>query len=212
MSINDPIIPPVLIYDKHVLKVLVALAFGYAVFTGFILLPLFADTALFVIIPAFLAAIFSSFAGKKMDMQGGRIITCIGALMMVLASILMLITGMSQISFLFFLGLITLGVAFGTFQGPASGRVIVVSPKEWYALASVFMSMSIYLGASVGTALFSAFDLYYIHGGCVVSFPWEWDAPGWTWGWTAVCIVCIIVSIIALYNEWVVPDDTMHSH
>ena len=214
MSRSDPIIPLAIIYDKHVLKVLVALVAGCAVFTGFIfLLPFYMDiihgmspaiAGLCLFLPALFAAIISPFAGKVMDMRGGRIVTSIGALMIVLASILMLLSGMNDIFLLFFLSLITLGIAVGVFQGPASGRVIAVSPKEWYALASAFMSMSIYFGASLGTALFSGILSFYydMTSGNSVEF---------LGGWTAVCIVSIIVSIIALYNEWLVPDKAMHN-
>jgi len=214
MTTNDPIIPMALVYDRDVQKVLVALCAGYAIFTGFIfILPFYmeivrdmspATVGLYLFLPALLAAIISPFAGKTMDRRGGRIVTSIGALMIVLASLLMLASGMSDIFFLFFLSLITLGVAVGIFQGPASGRVIAVSPKEWYALASAFVSMAIYFGASVGTALFSG----------VLSFYYDMASGNnveFLWGWTAVCIVSIVVGIIALYSEWVVPDDTVHN-
>jgi DHA2 family metal-tetracycline-proton antiporter-like MFS transporter len=214
MSASDPIIPLVLIYDKHVLKVLVALCSGLVVFTGFIfLLPFYmeiiygmspATVGMYLFLPALLAAIISPFAGKAMDMRGGRIVTSIGAFIIVLASILMLVSGMSDTFFLFFLSLIALGVATGVFQGPASGRVITLSPKEWHALASAFMSMCIYFGASLVTALFSGILSFYydIGSGNNVEF---------LWGWTAVCIVSLIVSCIALCSEWLVSDSPRHA-
>ncbi|MDR2856165.1 MAG: MFS transporter [Methanomicrobiales archaeon] len=215
MSISDPIIPLALIYDRNVQKVLFALSAGYAIFTGFIfLLPFYmeivrdmdpATIGLYCFLPALLAAIISPFAGKEMDMRGGRIVTSVGALIIVFVSFLMLASGKSGISFLFILSLITLGVAIGIFQGPACGRVIAVSPKEWHALASAFVSMSVYFGASLGTALFSGILSFYydIASGSSVEF---------LWGWTAVCVVSIIVGTIALYSEYLVPDNTIHNY
>ena len=209
MNTNDPIIPLALISDEYVQKVLVALCAGCVVSSGFIfLLPFYMEiirgmspamVGLYLFLPALLAALISPFAGKAMDMRGGRIVTSIGAFTMVLASILLLASGMSDIFCLLILSLIILGIALGVFQGPAAGRVIAVSKKEWYTLASAFMSMCMYFGASVGTALFSGILSFYydMASGNNVEF---------LWGWTAVCIVSIVVGIITLYNEWAVPD------
>ena len=208
-STNDPIIPLALIYDRHVQKVLIALCAGCAVCNGFIfLLPFYmeiirdmtpATIGFYCFLPAVFSAIMSPFAGKEMDKRGGRIVTSIGAFVLVLASLFMLVSGMSNIFFVFILSFITLGVAVGVLLGPASGRVISVSPKEWHALASAFVSMSIYFGAALGTALFSG----------ILSFYYDMvagDSVSFLWGWTAVCIVSIIISLIALYSGWLVPD------
>ena len=209
MNTNDPIIPLALISDRHVQKVLIALCTGCAVSSGFIfLLPFYMEiihgmspamVGLYLFLPALLAAIISPFAGKAMDMRGGRIVTSIGAFILVLASILLLASGMSDIFCLLILSLIILGIAFGVFQAPAAGRVIAVSKKEWYALASACMSMCMYFGASVGTALFSG----------ILSFHYDMisgsDAQ-FLGGWMAVCLVAIVIGIIALWSEWMVPD------
>ena len=214
MNTNDPIIPLALVSDRHVQKVLVALCAGCVLSSGFIfLLPFYMEiirgmspaiAGLYLFLPAFLAAIISPFAGKAMDMRGSRIVTSIGAFILVLASILLLVSGMSDLFGLLILSLIILGIALGVFQGPAAGRVIAVSKREWYTLASAFMSMCIYFGASVGTALFSG----------ILSFYYDMASGNnaeFLWGWTAVCIVSIVVGIIALYNEWAVPDDIVHN-
>ena len=205
-SRKDPIIPQALISDTRVMAVLLSLLTGLTVFTGFIfILPFYMEIVLrmspalsgmYLFIPAFLAAIISPFAGKMMDKYGGRIITCIGAVSAVLACLVFFGAGQIQLFFIFLLGLLLFGIAMGMFQGPASGRVITVSPKEWYALASASVSMSVYFGASLGTALFSG----------ILSYYYDITASGhnssFLAGWTTVCIIALLLSLITLYGEW----------
>ena len=206
---EDPIIPLALIYDTKMQKVLIALCLGVGVCTGFLfVLPFYMEVmrgispaiaGLYLFLPAFLAAVISPFAGKEMDRRGGRIVTSIGALATVLTSAFFLIEGMIDVFFLFILSLFLFGTAMGLFQGPASGRIISVAKKEWYALASAFVSMCIYFGASIGTALFSGILSFYYNANSGTN-------TDFFLGWTAICIIALIMSIIAWYYEWVVPD------
>jgi EmrB/QacA subfamily drug resistance transporter len=205
-SRNDPIIPQALLSDKRVMTVLASLMAGLTVFTGFIfILPFYmeivlgmcpAQSGMYLFIPAFIAAIISPLAGKMMDKYGGRIVTCIGAVCAVLACIVFFGVGQIQLFFTFLLSLLVFGIAMGIFQGPASGRVINVSPKEWYALASASVSMCVYFGASLGTALFSGILSYYY------DITASGDNSSFLAGWTAVCIIGLFLSLITLYGEW----------
>lgn len=114
--------------------------------------------------------------GKWSDIRGRRVFCITGCVLLVaLSGAFALLDGTYGL-IPFIITLVTAGICFAMVSGPASGRIVDVTPKEEQETAATIAVTCMYLSSVVGTAVFSAiFTRITANNSGIFSFA---DLPG----------------------------------
>jgi MFS family permease len=99
---------------------------------------------------------------------------------------------------------VLMGINWGLFGASATSRVIEALPEEDKAIGSSMMNFFIYMGSTVGTALFAAFfSIVGKTGGTPIDML---DMDVFMAGFTPAMVLACVLSAICVVTAWIVKE------
>ncbi|MDD2935990.1 MAG: MFS transporter [Candidatus Methanomethylophilaceae archaeon] len=195
------------------LMILAFLLYNLAYMGLFYLIPFYMDlslgfspsqTGLYLLIPSAITAVICLPLGRLSDRKGRRWFAVWASLCLLGFNVLLWLMNMDFGLWMLVPVVVLMGVSWGLAGGPMAGRVVEHAPRGNEGMASSVMSMFIYLGCGLGTALFAAF-FSIMSGAPGTSFSML-SIPEFTSGYSAALLLAIAISAVAVLLSFVVKD------
>lgn len=161
-------------------------------------------TGLYLLIPSAITAIICLPLGRWSDRKGRRWFAVAACLCLVAFNVLLWLMNVTHDLWTLIPIVVLMGVSWGLAGGPMGGRVVEHAPKGNDGMGSSVMSMSIYLGGGLGTALFAAF--FSITSGAPGKSFSLLSIPEFTSGFSAALLLAIVISMITVLMSFAVKD------
>jgi hypothetical protein len=100
--------------------------------------------------------------------------------------------------------MVLMGLCWGIAGGPMGSRIVEHAPDGHGGMGSSMMSLSIYLGCGIGTALFAT--IFSLSSGAPGKSFSLLSIPEFTLGFSISVLVAIFMSIIAIVLSYIVKD------
>lgn len=195
------------------LMILAFLIYNLAFMGIFYLLPFYMDislgfspsqTGLYLLIPSAITAAVCLPLGRWSDRKGKRWFAVCACLCLLTFNVLLWLINMDFGLWMLVPVVILMGISWGLAGGPMAGRVVEHAPRGNEGMASSVMSMFIYLGCGLGTALFAAF-FSITSGAPGISFSML-TIPEFTNGYSASLLLAIVLSAVTVVLSFIVKD------
>lgn len=161
-------------------------------------------TGLYLLVPSAITAAICLPLGRLSDRKGKRWFAVGACLCLLTLNILLWAMNLSHELWFLLPIIIMMGISWGMAGGPMAGRIVEHAPSGHEGMGSSVMSMSIYLGGGVGTALFAAF--FSITSGAPGTSFSMLSIQEFTGGFSASLILAIAISVVTLLLSFVVKD------
>ena len=159
---------------------------------------------LLLFMPPLITLVLALPVGRLCDLYGRRPFA-IGSAVSMLAYSIILALMRPDMGYVILLPIgVLMGLNWGLFGASATSRVIEILPDEDKAMGSSMMNFFIYMGSTVGTALFAAFfSIVGKTGGTPIDML---DVDVFMAGFTPAMVLACVLSVICVVTAWVVKE------
>ena len=159
---------------------------------------------LLLFMPPLITLVLALPVGRLCDLYGRRPFA-IGSAISMLAYSIILALMRPDMGYVILLPIgVLMGLNWGLFGASATSRVIEILPDEDKAMGSSMMNFFIYMGSTVGTALFAAFfSIVGKTGGTPIDML---DVDVFMAGFTPAMVLACVLSVICVVTAWIVKE------
>ena len=159
---------------------------------------------LLLFMPPLITLVLALPVGRLCDLYGRRPFA-IGSAISMLAYSIILALMRPDMGYVILLPIgVLMGLNWGLFGASATSRVIEILPDEDKAMGSSMMNFFIYMGSTVGTALFAAFfSIVGKTGGTPIDML---DIDVFMAGFTPAMVLACVLSVICVVTAWIVKE------
>ena len=159
---------------------------------------------LLLFMPPLITLVLALPVGRLCDLYGRRPFA-IGSAVSMLAYSIILALMRPDMGYVILLPIgVLMGLNWGLFGASATSRVIEILPDEDKAMGSSMMNFFIYMGSTVGTALFAAFfSIVGKTGGTPIDML---DVDVFMAGFTPAMVLACVLSAICVVTAWIVKE------
>ena len=159
---------------------------------------------LLLFMPPLITLVLALPVGRLCDLYGRRPFA-IGSAISMLAYSIILALMRPDMGYVILLPIgVLMGLNWGLFGASATSRVIEILPDEDKAMGSSMMNFFIYMGSTVGTALFAAFfSIVGETGGTPIDML---DVDVFMAGFTPAMVLACVLSAICVVTAWIVKE------
>ncbi len=161
-------------------------------------------SALYLIVPSLITAIICSSFGKLSDRLGRRLFAVIACIVMLSYNVILWFMLPDNGRWILIPVVILMGLCWGIAGGPMGSRIVEHAPDGHGGMGSSMMSLSIYLGCGIGTALFAT--IFSIASGSPGKSFSLLSIQEFTSGFSIAVLVAIFMSIITIVLSYIVKD------
>ncbi len=161
-------------------------------------------SALYLLIPSVITAVICSPFGKLSDRLGRRWFAVVACMIMLSYNVILWFLLPENGRWILIPVMVLMGLCWGIAGGPMGSRIIEHTPDGHGGMGSSMMSLSIYLGCGIGTALFAT--IFSLSSGAPGKSFSILSVPEFTLGFSISVLVAIFMSVIALVLSYVVKD------
>ncbi len=166
-------------------------------------------SSLYLLIPSVITAVICLPFGKLSDRLGRRWFAVVACIIMLSYNTILWFMVPENGRWILIPVMVLMGICWGISGGPMGSRVVEHAPNGHGGMGSSMMSLSLYLGFGIGTALFAA--IFSIASGSPGKSFSLLSISEFTSGFSIAVIVAIITSIIAIVLSYVVKDSRRFS-
>ncbi len=166
-------------------------------------------SALYLLVPSVITAVICLPFGKLSDRLGRRWFAVIACIVMLSYNVILWFMVPDNGHWILIPVMILMGLCWGISGGPMGSRVVEHAPEGHGGMGSSMMSLSLYLGFGVGTALFAA--IFSIASGSPGKSFSLLSIPEFTSGFSIAVLAAILTSIMAIVLSYVVKDSKRFS-
>lgn len=161
-------------------------------------------SALYLLVPSVITVFICLPFGKLSDRLGRRWFSVTACGIMLLYNVILWFMVPENGRWILIPVMVLMGLCWGIAGGPMGSRIVEHAPDGHGGMGSSMMSLSIYLGCGVGTALFASI-FSRASGAPGKSFSLL-NIPEFTLGFSIAVFVAILMSIIAIVLAYIVKD------
>ncbi len=166
-------------------------------------------SSLYLLIPSVITAVICLPFGKLSDRLGRRWFAVVACMIMLSYNVILWFMIPENGHWILIPVMVLMGVCWGISGGPMGSRVVEHAPEGHGGMGSSMMSLSLYLGFGVGTALFAA--IFSLASGSPGKSFSLLSIPEFTSGFSIAVLAAILTSIIAIVLSYIVKDSRRFS-